>query len=66
MKAHLLMMSAARTRAAKAAGETEGDEGERDVVVHADTRESLPRAQRGWWGLFKRGRKCSTDKGRPP
>lgn len=52
-------------RAAKAAGEKEGDEGERDEVVHADTAGEHPQGTKRMGGLLKRGRKCSTDKGRP-
>lgn len=65
MKAHPLMTSAARTRAAKGAGEKEGDEGERDEVIHADTAGEHPQSTKRMGGSLNEGERAALTKGEP-
>lgn len=65
MKAHPLMTSAARTRAAKAAGEKEGVEGERDEVGHADTAGERPQGTKRMGGSLNEGESAALTKGGP-
>lgn len=65
MKAHPPMTSAPRTRAAKAAGEKEGDEGERDEVVHADTAGEHPQSPKRMGGSLNEGESAALTKGGP-
>lgn len=65
VKAHPLMTSAVRTRAAKAAGEKEGDEGERDEVVHADTAGERLQTTKRMGGSLNEGESAALTKGGP-